>query len=250
MPSSRPGVPPGAGSPGAAAARQLAHAAQLTGEPTSWFEPLYAAAERGELSVPWARLAPDPHLLDWLDGDPVELDGRRVLVAGCGLGDDAEAIATRGASVSAFDIAPSAVAAARRRFPASRVTYTVADLLQPPAAWLEGFDLVAEIYTLQVLPQLARGRAMSALAQLTRPGGRLLVISRLRDDRDPPGPMPWPLAVNELHTFIDTGLILAEWDDFDDDISAGAPVRRLRAVFTRPVRAGPAVAAGQSGLSP
>jgi 2-polyprenyl-3-methyl-5-hydroxy-6-metoxy-1,4-benzoquinol methylase len=104
------------------------------------------------MSVPWAAPAPSPHLLDWLDGGFVELSGRKVLVIGCGLGDDAEAVATRGAMVTAFDIAPSAIAAARRRFPASLVCYEVADLLQPPAAWHGEFDLIVEIGTLQVLP--------------------------------------------------------------------------------------------------
>ena len=80
----------------------------------------------------------------------------------------------------------------------------------------------------------ARARAVSALAQLTRPAGSVLVISRLRDDRDPLGLMPWPLTAGELRPFTGAGLMLAEWDDFDDDSSPGCPVRRLRAVFTRP----------------
>ena len=48
--------------------------------------------------------------------------------------------------------------------------------------------------------------------------------------------MPWPLTAGELRPFIDAGLVLAEWEDFDDDSSPGPPVRRLRAVFTRPGR--------------
>lgn len=224
-------VPTGAS---AAAARRLAASALAAGDPTSWFEPLYAAADRGELSVPWAGLAPNPHLLDWLAGGSVDLDGRQVLVVGCGLGDDAEAIGARGGVVTAFDIAPTAVAAARRHFPDSPVTYVVADLLQPPPDWRARFDLVVEIYTLQVLPKLVRARSLPALARLTAPAGSVLVISQLRDERDRPGTMPWPLAAGELRAFTDAGLMLAEWDDFDDDTIPGSPVRLLRAVFTRP----------------
>lgn len=186
------------------------------------------------MSVPWAALAPSPHLLDWLDGGFVELSGRKALVVGCGLGDDAEAVAARGAMVTAFDIAPSAIAAARRRFPASVVCYEVADLLQLPAAWYGEFDLIAEIGTLQVLSGLARARSVRALSRLAGPLGSVLVISRLRDERDPPGSAPWPLTAGELRPFIDAGLVLAEWEDFDDDSGPGAPVRMLRAVFTRP----------------
>lgn len=184
--------------------------------------------------MPWAALAPNPHLLDWLAGNPVGLDGREVLVVGCGLGDDAEVIAARGGVVTAFDIAPTAVAAARRRFPRSPVTYVAADLLQPPPDWQGRFDLVVEIYTLQVLPGAARARAVAGLAQLTAPAGSVLVISRLRDEQDPPGMMPWPLAAGELRALIDAGLVLAEWEDFDDDTGPGPPVRLLQAVFTRP----------------
>ena len=247
MPSSRTNVPPTAS---AAAARRLAAAALAAGNPRIWFEPLYAAADRGELSVPWAGLAPNPQLLDWLAGGTADLDGREVLVVGCGLGDDAEAIGARGGVVTAFDIAPTAVAAARRRFPGSPVTYVVADLLQPPAGWRERFDLVVEIYTLQVLPEPVRARSVSALAQLTAPAGSVLVISRLRDERDPPGTMPWPPAAGEFRAFIDAGLVLAEWEDFDDDTSPGSPVRLLRAVFTRPAPVRPAAAAARFGVAP
>jgi SAM-dependent methyltransferase len=149
--------------------------------------------------VPWAGLAPNPHLLDWLAGGSVDLDGRQVLVVGCGLGDDAEAIGARGAVVTAFDIAPTAVAVARRRFPDNLVTYVVADLLQPPPDCRAGFDLVVEIYTLQVLPKLVRARSLPALARLTAPAGSVMVISRLRDERDRPGMMHRPLAAGEPH---------------------------------------------------
>lgn len=46
-----------------------AQAAKLAAEPaaasdaTSWFELLYQAAARGEATVPWASLAPSPHLV-------------------------------------------------------------------------------------------------------------------------------------------------------------------------------------------
>src|SRR6185369_8168068 len=69
---------------------------------------------------------------------------------------------------------------ARERFPASSVAYAVADLLAPPDAWRGAFDLVAETYTLQVLPPPARREAARALAALVAPTGVLLVIARGR----------------------------------------------------------------------
>ena len=110
-------------------ARQLAAESIARGDPTGWFEPLYAAAEQGATTVPWADLAPYPGLVSTLAGVP----GRgRALVVGCGLGDDAEHVASLGFTTVAFDVSPTAIASARRRFSRSAVEYVTADLLSPP----------------------------------------------------------------------------------------------------------------------
>src|SRR5215468_11492444 len=122
-------------------ARQLAAESIARGDPTGWFEPLYAAAEQRATTVPWADLAPYPGLVSALAGVP----GRgRALVIGCGLGDDAEHVASLGFATVAFDVSPTAVDAARRRFPCSTVEYVHADLLSPPQSWVGAFDLVVE----------------------------------------------------------------------------------------------------------
>jgi len=43
--------------------------------------------------VPWAALEPRPALLEWLDRDP-PVHGAAALVVACGLGDDAEELAS------------------------------------------------------------------------------------------------------------------------------------------------------------
>ncbi len=108
-------------------ARELARRALARGDATGWFEELYAEA-RSEADISWADLVPNPSLVEWLDAHPVS---GRALKVGAGLGDDAEELARRGLTVTAFDIAPTAVAWARRRFPDSRVDYVVADVLAP-----------------------------------------------------------------------------------------------------------------------
>ncbi len=211
-------------------ARTLAQAAVSRGEPTAWFETLYREAERGDAVVPWADLVPNPHLVEWLDAHPV---AGRALDVGTGLGDNAEELVRRGLDVVAFDVSESAVAQARRRFPVSRVAYVTGDLLAPPDAWRGAFDLVAETYTLQVLPPAARAVAGRALRTLVAPGGTLLVIARGREPSEPEGAMPWPLTRAEVDALAGDGLTLVAFDDFLDD--EAPPVRRFRAVLRRDV---------------
>ena len=52
---------------------------------------------------------------------------QKALIIGCGLGDDAEALAKLGFEVTAFDISTSAIAWCQQRFPDSTVNYLVAD---------------------------------------------------------------------------------------------------------------------------
>jgi SAM-dependent methyltransferase len=212
-----------------ARARALAREAVTQGKPVAWFETLYREAAAGTAVVPWADLVPNPHLLAWLDAQPAH--GGSALDVGCGLGDNAEELSRRGYRVTAFDVSASAIEQARARFPESPVDYRVADLLQPPADWHGRFDLVAETYTLQVLPPDARATAAQSLRKLVAPGGTLLVIARGRESDEPPGEMPWPLTVNEVREIGGSDLKLITFDDFLDDEEP--PVRRLRATFRR-----------------
>ena len=181
-------------------ARELASQAAAAGDGTGWFEKLYKEAEAGVSVVPWADGAPNPHLVSWADG--MSGDGRKALVVGCGLGYDAEFLAGLGFAVTAFDVAPSAIAAARRENPGSTVTYVTADLLNLPTDWAGAFDLVAEAYTVQPLYGPTRAAAIGALPIPVAPGGTLLVIARATDEEDPvrdPWMMPWPLTRAELY---------------------------------------------------
>lgn len=222
--------PPDPQDPARAFARRLAAASLAEGDDTGWFETLYAAAEGGTTTVPWADLVPNPHVVSALAGTT---GGGRAVVIGCGLGDDAEHVASLGYRTLAFDVSPTAVAAARRRFPGTTVTYVTADLRRPPPSWAGAFDLVVEVFTLQVLTGDARRTAIARTAELVAPGGRLLVVARARDEHDDPGTMPWPLTRRELESFTDHGLVASSVAEPVDD-EAGRPVRRWSAWFTRP----------------
>lgn len=211
-------------------ARTLAAESAQLGDGTGWFERLYDEAARGEAVVPWADGEPNPHLVAWAQTTGVHGAGRRALVVGCGLGDDAEYLAALGFQTTAFDVAPSALRGARQRFPESTVDYEVADLLDPPVAWRGAFDLVFEANTLQVLRGATRARAIAQTAGLVAPGGTVLVIARARESEEP-SQMPWPLTRADLDGFTLAGLTAVRIEDFDD--SAEPPRRRWRAQFTR-----------------
>lgn len=115
-------------------ADRMAARAIAAGDPTGWFEPLYAAAAAGRLAMPWDRGEPSPYLTQWTADRGVTGAGRSAVIVGCGLGDDAEFIAGLGFQTTAFDISPTAITMARSRFRDSPVRYQAADLLNPPLA--------------------------------------------------------------------------------------------------------------------
>jgi SAM-dependent methyltransferase len=213
-------------------ARQLAAEFNRVGDPTGWFEKLYKEAEAGASEVPWADLRPNSNLLNFWSSNPIDGPGKRALVVGCGLGDDAEQLAAWSFQTTAFDISPTAIRGAQKRFPRSDVNYVVADALQTPRDWATAFDFVLEIYTVQVLLAPLREMLIANLAQLLRPGGEILVIARGRDETDPHGEMPWPVTRDELQGFVRAGLVEVSFEDYPDPESP--EVRRFRVLYRRP----------------
>jgi SAM-dependent methyltransferase len=183
-----------------------AHARQLAAEsgPTQWFEELYRQARQGDAVVPWDSGTPHALLVDWArDRDGA---GRRALVVGAGLGRDSEHLASRHYDTVAFDISPTAIESTRARYPATKVHYRTADLLDPPAEWRHAFDLVLESLTVQALPVHLHDEAIERVTSFVAPGGTLLVISGARDPGPTPDGPPWPLTRDEIDRFAADGL--------------------------------------------
>jgi SAM-dependent methyltransferase len=212
-------------------ARTLAKEYIARGEPTAWFEALYAQATGDPSIIPWADMKVNPNLEEWLARKEIRGEGKRALKVGCGLGDDAERMAGLGFEVTAFDISPSAIAWCKKRFPASRVSYLVQDLFHPPQEWKGAFDFVLESYTLQVLTPDLRKAAMGSIGSFVAPGGMLLVIARGREAHEPPGEMPWPLIREELEEFRVHGLRRLAFEEYFDQ--EDPPVRRFRVEYRR-----------------
>jgi SAM-dependent methyltransferase len=215
--------------PHRALARELAAAHIQQGNPLGWFDALYRKADGQAAVIPWADLRPNPHLVEWLSS--AALAPRRALIIGCGLGDDAELLASLGWSVVAFDISAAAIRWARERFGQSKVDYRVVDLFDAPGNWRRGFDLVVEAYTLQVLPSDLRAQAVPLIGEWISVGGLLCLIARGRSESDPTGQMPWPLTEREVRAFEQAGL---DCETFQDYMDRDEPaIRRFRAVFRR-----------------
>jgi SAM-dependent methyltransferase len=195
----------------------------------AWFERLYAAADAGEAGVPWDKGAPHHLLEPWAHDRGVSGGGRRALVVGCGMGRDSEYLAGLGFATVAFDFSPTAIAAVRRRFPDSPVSYRVADLLDPPADWAGAFDLVVESLTVQSLPRQLRPAAIARVRELVAPGGTLLVIAAVKDEGEDPPDGPWPLTRAEVGSFAAGDLELVRLEDVRDP-----DAHRWRAELRRP----------------
>lgn len=173
----------------------MAAASIAAGDPTAWFDRLYAEGVEGTTEMPWDRTAPHPLLAEWADSRSLNGAGRRAVVVGAGLGADAEFMATRGFATAAFDVSPTAVAIATERRPQTTVDFRVADLLNLPAEWRRAFDLVIEVFTLQALPDPPRAAAAAAVTSLVADGGSLMLVAHRYDGSSPAdqGP-PWPLS--------------------------------------------------------
>jgi len=182
------------------------------GDFTGWFETLYSGAGQNADIIPWSHTTTNPLLTEWLDKNELQGVGRRAIVIGCGLGDDAEKLAELGFQVTAFDISTSAITWAKQRFPDTSVDYQVADLFNLPADWHGQFDFVLEIFTVQALPLAIRDDALTAIPPLLSDKGQLLLICFGRDHHETSQGPPWAISKQELD-ILNTQTLRIEHDE-------------------------------------
>lgn len=200
------------------------------GDAVGWFDELYRWAGDDTGAIPWAGVEPRRDFAEWAAGRD-RISGS-ALVIGCGLGGDAELLARMGASVTAFDVSPTAIEWCHKLFPDSPVNYRVADLFDPPEEWTRAFDLVLEDFIVQALPPQKREESVAACSHFVAAGGSLLAIGRGIDDESLRSGPPWPLTPAEIDLFDQQGLERVEWQRRDDpDLE---PVFRYVARFQRP----------------
>ncbi|MFZ6182350.1 methyltransferase domain-containing protein [Nannocystis pusilla] len=136
------------------------------GEARFW-DPLFAADAGG-----WELGRAAPPLVAWFSEHVPK--GMQALVPGCGRGHEARLLAALEATVTAIDLAPTAIAQAQAMTPAGlAITFAVQDLFarigQPPA-----FDLVVEHTCFCAIDPARRDDYVTAVADSLLPGGMLV----------------------------------------------------------------------------
>ena len=176
-------------------------------QPSNWFEPLYASSNTDGEGVPWANMETHPSFGNWLAHNSLDGDGKSALVVGCGMGDDAIRLESLGFQVTAFDVSETAIKYCKERFPQSKVDFVTADLLEDQPQWLQKFDFVLEIFTVQALPPKYEKEAISKISNFVTADGQLLVIAEVsREERSFEHGPPWLLTPQHKASFVSSGL--------------------------------------------
>ncbi|HVF29642.1 MAG TPA: class I SAM-dependent methyltransferase [Pyrinomonadaceae bacterium] len=189
-----------------ARARELAANFTEQGDMLGWFEAFYSEAAGDNAQIPWADLEPNAYFRRWAEDVELAGNGRKALVVGCGLGDDARYLHDLGFKVAAFDISLTAIEWAKRLHAETDIQFEVMDLFEPYPGWLGGFDFVLEIYTIQPLPMELREQVIDSVAGFVANEGELVVVTRGREDDEGPTQLPWPLSRKDLSRFETHGL--------------------------------------------
>jgi len=170
-------------------------------KPVDWFESLYSGTSESGEGVPWANMAPHPIFKKWIE-TPHNGSGKTALVVGCGLGDDAIELESKGYQVTAFDISQSAIELCKRRFPDSQVKFVQADLLKGISEWYRKFDFVLEIFTIQALPPKYESVLIENIANFVAQDGKLVMITEIKEEKRSfeNGP-PWLLNSSYIPAF-------------------------------------------------
>lgn len=176
------------------------------GDVMGWFEALYKESAGNNEMIPWADLEPNRYFRAWAETKVLNGNGRKAMVVGCGLGDDAKYLSDLGFEVTAFDISPTAIEWAKKLYGDAGIQFETADLFHPFRNWLGAFDFVLEIYTIQPLPIEMRPQVIDAVAAFVAPGGSLVVVTRGREDHDQTEELPWPVSRRDLSRFEENGL--------------------------------------------
>jgi SAM-dependent methyltransferase len=201
------------------------------GDATGWFDALYKEAAGDNEKIPWADLEPNRFFVEFAKKTNLQGNGRTALVIGCGLGDDALYLHNLGFKVTAFDISETAIKWAKKLHAETDIDFQVGDLFSPFPDWLGNFDFVLEIYTIQPLPLELRPKVIDSIAGFVKKDGKLVVVTRGRENDEVPPELPWALSKKDLLQFEANGLKQIHFEEMWDEEEP--PVRRFVVEYLR-----------------
>ncbi len=201
------------------------------GDATGWFDAIYRETEGDSELIPWVDFEPNRFLVEWENENKLEGKGRKALVVGCGLGDEAKFLYERDFDVTAFDISEKAIEIAKRIHKNTDIKFQVADLFNPPKEFRKAFDLVLEVYTIQALPPNLREEVMAKITSFVAENGELIAVQRFRENGIEPEALPWALSPNDLSNFDKNGLTQTGFSEYLGDEEE--PIKRFVTVYER-----------------
>ena len=147
--------------------------------------------------TPWDSGEPSLELVRILEAHAIRPG--RALEVGCGTGVNAVFLASRGFEVTATDVSPTALAAAKKRAAeaAVDVMWVEADLLAAPDLG-QGYDLVFDRGVYHVLRRGDAAPFLALLARVLRPGGLYVVLAGNANDAGPADQGPPRVHAHEL----------------------------------------------------
>jgi SAM-dependent methyltransferase len=161
------------------------------------------------------------------------LEGSRALVPGCGRGHEVALAVEFGLDATGLDIAPTAVAEARVRYPDLAERFVTGSLFDPPEGMRGAFDVVLEHTCISGLPPSMRADYRRGIDLTLRRGGLLIGVWFIEPALDPgdEGP-PYPFSVADLTVLFAEGYEIV--DDYVPDVAFGGREGRERVrVFRR-----------------
>jgi len=194
-----------------------------------FFESIYRQSQGNEEHVPWAEMKTNIYLEEYLANHLAE---GKAIVIGCGLGDDAVAMAEAGFDVTAIDISQTAIDWCKDRHDYTDVDFRVQDIFELPEDMLGQYDFIFESRTVQSLPLEYRDKIIGAISSLLAPKGKLLAIANGKNEGEKHMGPPWPLERNELRLFENYELTELEFSIFAEE--SGLSTLKFRALYQRP----------------
>ncbi len=155
---------------------------------------------------PWDIPGPQPVIVELEEAGLIR---GAVLDAGCGTGENALYLASRGHEVLGLDYIPAAIerATAKAKERTLDVPFRVGDALMLGELG-QNFDTVIDCGLFHTFSDEERPRYVSGLASVVRPGGRVVILCF--SDEEPPGQGPRRVTQQELRDAFREGWEVAE----------------------------------------